>query len=120
MKHSAITGKIIGCAMKVHSWFGPGFKEIIYHRSLLIELKKAGLQCSSEVEKIVYYGNEIVGKRRLDIVVADSVLLELKAISELDNRAVNNILNYLKIFELEVGLLFNFGEQRLVFQRFVN
>ena len=120
MKHSTITERIIGSGMKVHRWFGPGFPEIIYQRSLLIELKKAGLACSSEVEKKIYYQQELVGIRRLDIIVEDVVLIELKAISELDNGCYNKVLNYLKIFELEVGLLMNFGQNRLVYKRFVN
>lgn len=64
-KYSEITEKVIGCAMKVHSWFGPGFPEIIYQKSLLIELEKAGLKCRAEVEKDIFYEEAFVGKRRL-------------------------------------------------------
>lgn len=84
-KYSDITEKIIGSAMKVHSWFGPGFPEIIYQRSLLIELGKAGLKCRSEVEKDVFYEATFAGKRRLDIIIEEAILVELKAIAELDN-----------------------------------
>ena len=118
-KYSDITEKIIGCAMKVHSWFGPGFPEIIYQRSLLIELEKAGFKCNAEIERDVYYENALVGKRRLDIIVEENILLELKAIAELDNSCHNKILNYLRVFKIEVGLLLNFGTPSLQFKRFV-
>jgi GxxExxY protein len=118
-KYSDVTEKIIGCAMKVHSWFGPGFPEIIYQRSLLIELEKAGLKCKAEVDKDVYYEEVFVGKRKLDVIVEESVLVELKALSELDNSCYNQILNYLRVFKMEVALLLNFGAPSLQFKRFV-
>jgi GxxExxY protein len=118
-KYSDITEKIIGCAMKAHSWFGPGFPEIIYQRSLLIELERAGLKCKAEVEKDIFYGEVFVGKRRLDIIVEENILLELKAIAELDNSCYNRIINYLRVFKIEVGLLLNFGTPGLQFKRFV-
>ena len=62
-KHADITKKIIGCAMKVHTYFGPGFPEIIYQRALIIELEKAGLKCKAEVERNVYYEEIFVGKK---------------------------------------------------------
>jgi GxxExxY protein len=105
--------------MKVHSWFGPGFPEIIYQRSLLIELEKAGLKCRAEVEKDVFYEETFVGKRRLDVIVEENILVELKAIGELDNSCYNKIINYLRVFKIEVGLLLNFGTQSLQFKRFV-
>lgn len=118
-KYADLTEKIIGAAMKVHRWFGPGFPEIIYQRSLIIELRKAGLACEAEVERTVYYENEVVGKRRLDIIVEEKILVENKAMSELDAAALNKTLNYLKIFNLEVGLLLNFGALSLQWNRFV-
>jgi GxxExxY protein len=118
-KYSDVTKKIIGCAMKVHSWFGPGFPEIIYQRSLLIELEKAGLKCKAEVDKDVYYEEVFVSKRKLDVIVEESVLVELKALSELDNSCYNQILNYLRVFKMEVALLLNFGAPSLQFKRFV-
>jgi GxxExxY protein len=118
-KYSATTEKIIGCAMKVHSWFGPGFPEIIYQRSLLIELEKAGLKCKAEVEEDVYYQDAFVGKRKLDIIVEERILLELKATAELDNSCYNKMMNYLRVFKVEVGLLLNFGTPSLQFRRFI-
>jgi GxxExxY protein len=118
-KYSDITEKVIGCAMKVHSWFGPGFPEIIYQRSLLIELGKAGFNCKAEVEKELFYEESFVGKRRLDVIVEEVILIELKAMSELDNSCYNKIINYLRVFKMEVGLLLNFGAASLQFKRFV-
>jgi GxxExxY protein len=118
--HSEITQKIIGCAMQVHSNFGLGFSEIIYKRSLIIELGKTGLNCRSEFEKDIYYKNQFIGRRRLDLIVEDKILVELKAISELEKNCYNQIINYLNIFEFEVGLLMNFGTESLQFKRFVN
>ena len=70
--------------MKVHRYFGLGFPEILYQRALIIELEKLGLKCRAEVEKDIYYEGYFIGKRRLDLIVEDKVLVELKAISELD------------------------------------
>ena len=120
LKYSDITEKIIGAAMKVHSAIGLGFPEKIYQRSLLIELRSMNLKCESEIEKDIFYYNYKVGSRRLDLFVEDKVLVELKAVSEIDNYVVNQIINYLKVFKLEVGLLFNFGKESLQFKRFVN
>src|SRR6478672_3458206 len=108
-KYVDITRKIIGCAMNVHNYLGPGFYESIYQRCLLIELFESGLDCKSEVVKDIYYRGQFVGKRRLDILVEDKVLVELKSISVIDNSCFNKILNYLKVFKIDVGLLLNFG-----------
>jgi GxxExxY protein len=120
LKYQDITEKIIGCAMKVHRYFGLGFPEVIYQRALIIELEKLGLKCNSEVEKDIYYEEHFIGKRRLDLIVEDKVLVELKAISELDKGSYNKIINYLKVFKIEVGLLLNFGTESLQYKRFIN
>lgn len=117
-KYSDITQRIIGCAMKVHSHFGLGFPEAIYKRSLLIELQNAGLLYQSEIEKDIFYRGHFIGKRRLDIIVEEKVLIELKAISETGKNDHNQIINYLNIFKIEVGLLLNFGKESLEFKRF--
>ena len=85
MKYYEITEKIIGRAMKVHRYFGPGFPEVIYKRTLLIELRKISMNCRSEVQTEVMYEDQLVGLRRLDVLVEENILLELKAASELDN-----------------------------------
>ncbi len=120
LKYSNITEKIIQAAFKVHSAIGPGFPEVIYQRALVIELKDMALTCESEISKDVYYHEYKVGSRRLDLFVEDKVLVELKAIREVDKYEFNQIINYLKVFKLEVGLLLNFGKASLEIKRFVN
>ena len=119
-KYSELTGKIIGCAMKVHRVIGPGFPEIIYTRCLLIELKKSSLSCEAEIEKDIYYEGIKVGSRRLDLIVNNTVIVELKAVTEIEPLFYNQIINYLKIFKIEIGLLINFGNTSLQYKRFAN
>ena len=119
-RHSDLTGIIIGCAMKVHRVIGPGFPEIIYLRCLVIELRKRGLICEVEVPRDIFYEGENVGSRRLDLMVNGLVIVELKAIFELDNLYFNQVTNYLKVFKIEVGLLINFGSKSLQYKRFAN
>ena len=120
LQYGDITERVIGCAMKVHRYFGLGFPEAIYKRSLLIELDKNRLNYRTEVEKDIYYEGNFIGKRRLDLIIEDKVLIELKAISELDKSSYNQTINYLNIFDFEVGLLLNFGAECLQFKRFVS
>ena len=119
-KYSELTSMIIGGAMKVHRVIGPGFPEIIYLRCLFIELKKRGLTCETEIERDIIYEGINVGSRRLELMVNGIVIVELKAIAELENLNYNQVLNYLKIFKIEVGLLINFGNTSLQFKRFAN
>jgi len=120
LKYHDITEKIIGCAMKVHRHFGLGFPEIVYKRALIIELKKIGLRFKQEIERDIIYDDQLIYKRRLDLIVEDVVLVELKAITEVDNGDYNQILNYLRVFKLEIGLLINFGAASLQFKRLIN
>ena len=120
LKYHELTEKIIGCAMKVHRHFGLGFPEIVYKRALIIELEKIGLKLKQEIEKDIIYDDRLIYKRRLDLIVDDVVLVELKAIKEVDNGEYNQILNYLRVFKLEVGLLINFGAPSLQFKRLIN
>jgi GxxExxY protein len=115
-----LTGKIIGCAMKVHRYVGCGFPEIVYHRCLIIELQKEGLLFESQCQKDIFYEGICVGKRRLDLLVDNKVLVELKAVAEIERAFYSQVVNYLKVFKLEVGLLLNFGKESLEFKRFIN
>jgi GxxExxY protein len=120
-KYSDITQKIIGASMAVHRDLrGGNFTEIIFHRALLMELSAAGLQCESEKELPVYYKQVLIGKKRVDIFVEGKILVELKAIGAFEKIHFNQIINYLKVFNLEVGLLINFGTSSLQVKRFVN
>jgi GxxExxY protein len=119
-KHSELTGKIIGCAMKVHSELGNGFQEVIYQRCLDIEMQKQGLLFSREFEMSIFYSGIEVGKRRVDFLVDHNVMVEIKAVSKLEDIHLAQILNYLEAYNLETGLLINFGSKSLEFKRITN
>ena len=120
LKYHGLTEEIIGCAMKVHRYFGLGFPEIVYKRALIIELEKIGVKPKQEIEKDIIYEDRLIYKRRPDLIVEDVVLVEIKAVKEVDNGDYNQILNYLRVFKLEVGLLINFGGASLQFKRLIN
>lgn len=119
-KHSDVTGKIIGCAMKVHSTLGNGFQEVIYQRCLAIEMEKQELNFARELEMPIYYEGIEVGTRRADFLVDDKIMLELKALSRLEDVHLAQALNYLEAYKLETGLLVNFGARSLEFKRVTN
>jgi GxxExxY protein len=119
-KYEEITGKIIGSAMEVHGWMGNGFQEVIYQRSLEIEMKTRGLEFKREYEMPVFYKKNIVGTRRVDFFVEDNIMVELKAVINLENVHLAQAKNYLEAYNLEVGLLINFGSQSLQYKRLEN
>lgn len=119
-KYSDITGKIIGCAMRVHSALGNGFQEVIYQRALAIEMADAGLAFSREHEMPIYYKEQQIGTRRVDFLVEDVVSVELKALTQLEDVHLAQAINYLEAYDLEVGLLINFGAKSLQHKRIVN
>ena len=119
-KFSELTSKIIGCAMNVHRILGNGFQEVIYQRAMAIEMRLAGISFSREHDMPIFFRNEQIGTRRVDFLVENVVSTELKAISELNNTNLNQAINYLEAYNLEVGLLINFGENSLKFKRLVN
>ena len=119
-KHSDLTGKIIGCAMKVHSTLGNGFQEVIYQRCLALEMEKQGLSFSREMQMLIYYEGVEVGMRKVDFLVADTIMVELKATSKLEDNHLAQALNYLEAYKLEIGLLINFGSKSLEFKRLTN
>ncbi|MDR9419393.1 GxxExxY protein [Gracilimonas sp.] len=116
-KYKQLTGKIIGGAMNVHSELGNGFREIVYHRSMIHELTIQGLNFESEISMPLFYRNAKVGSRRVDLLVEEKILVELKAVGEINNQHISQVLNYLKAYKLEVALLLNFGENSLTFKR---
>ena len=117
---SDLTGKIIGCAMEVHRHLGNGFQEVIYQRSLALELERHGLSFQREVEMTIYYEGIAVGNRRADFLVEDKIMIEIKALSQLENVHLAQALNYLEAYKLEIGLLINFGATKLQFKRLTN
>jgi GxxExxY protein len=119
-KHSALTERIIGCAMKVHSTLGNGFQEIIYQRCLAIEMSKQGLSYEREKEMPIFYEGQSVGTRRVDFFVANGIMVELKAITVIEDVHLAQTINYLEAYNMEVGLLINFGARSLEFKRVKN
>lgn len=119
-KYSSITGKIIGCAMEVHKTLGPGFQERIYQRSLAIEMELQGLSFIREYENVVLYKTEFVGKRRTDFLVESEISIELKAVKATDDGDLCQAINYLEVYNIEVGLLINFGAKSLEYRRLIN
>lgn len=119
-KYSELTAKIIGCAMKVHSALGNGFQEVIYQRAMEIEMSDTGLGFSREHEMPVYYKNQQIGMRRVDFLVEGVVSVELKAIILLEDVHLAQAINYLEAYDLEVGLLINFGAKSLQQKRISN
>jgi len=119
-KYSALTGKIIGCAIEVHKILGNGFQEVIYQRALAKEMASQGLSYVREFEMPIFYKEEQIGTRRVDFLVEDTVSVELKAVIKLEDGHLNQALNYLEAYNLEVGLLINFGAKSLEFKRLIN
>ena len=120
-KYKDITESKISASMTVHRNLGGGnFTENIFHRALLLELSELGLIYQSEKDLPVFYKGKLIGKKRVDIIVEDKILVELKAVNQLEKIHFNQIINYLKVFKIEVGLLINFGTGSLQFKRFVN
>jgi len=114
------TSKIIGCAMKVHSELGSGFQEMIYQRALEIEMTFEKLGFEREKVLPVYYRNVEVGTRRVDFFVEGEIMVELKAITELEDVHLAQAINYLEAYNMKTGLLINFGSKSLSFKRLHN
>nr|WP_321487750.1 GxxExxY protein [uncultured Draconibacterium sp.] len=112
-----LTYKIIGCAMKVHNTLGNGFQEVIYQRCLAIEFDNAGIAFKREQEMPIYYEGFEVGKHRADFIIEEKVMVELKAIINLEDVHLAQGLNYLTAYNLETGLLINFGSTSLQTKR---
>ena len=114
---SELTGKIIGCAMEVHRLLGNGFQEVIYQRALEIEMAQQGLEFSREHEMEIFYKAICIGTRRVDFFVEGKILVELKAIIQLEDVHLAQAINYLEAYNMKIGLLINFGSPSLQFKR---
>ncbi|QTA78885.1 GxxExxY domain-containing protein [Desulfonema limicola] len=115
--NNPITHTIIGCAMAVHNNLGTGFLEVIYQRALTIEMQMHGLEFLREHKMPIFYHNTKIGSRRVDFLVAQQVMVEIKAVRQMDDIHLAQALNYLKVFNIETGLLINFGGTRLEYKR---
>ena len=109
----ALTYKVIGCAMTVHSKLGNGFQEIIYQRCLAIELSKAEVSFEREKEQTIYYDGIEVGTRRADFIIENNVVVEIKAIISLEDVHLAQAKNYTVAYDFPFGLLINFGSRSL-------
>ncbi len=117
MKLEELTYKIIGCGMKVHRTLGNGFQEVIYQRCLAIELERTGLGYVREIEQPIFYEGIEVGSRRADFIVEDLVIVELKALIQLEDVHLAQAKNYLVAYNFDAGLLINFGATSLQYKR---
>ena len=119
-KYGDITEKIIGACFKVHGTLGNGFQEVIYQRALELELKLISFEYAREFEMPIYYLDQHIGTRRVDFLIDNIISVELKAIIKLEDVHFAQAMNYLEAYNLEVGLLINFGSKRMEFHRFTN
>ena len=120
MRFDEITYIINGCAMKVHNTLGNGFQEVIYQRCLAIELKKTGLVFEREKEQDIFYEGHLVGTRRADFIVENSVIVELKAVVNIEDVHLAQAKNYVVAYDYPVGLLINFGATSLQIKKIFN
>jgi GxxExxY protein len=120
MKHEDLTRKIIGCAMQVHKMLGNGFQEVIYQRALGIEMELSQIRFDREKEMNIYYRDIAIGTRRVDFFVEDKIMVELKALTKLEDVHLAQAMNYLEAYNMEIGLLINFGAKSLEFKRVHN
>ena len=120
-QHKSMTREIIGAGFAVHSFLGMGFKEVIYQRALAWEFEQRKIPFEREIEQDIYYRTcvEPIGKRRADFVVKGVILVELKALSEIEDAHINQVLNYLRVYRMKVGLILNFGAQALEIKRLI-
>lgn len=115
-----ITGKVIGAAMKVHRVLGRGFQEVIYQRALEIEFSTQLIEFRREMSIDIFYLNHYIGRRRVDFYIEDFLIVELKAVSQLDDIHLNQTMNYCQAYKLPIGLLIHFGAKSLEFKRVYN
>lgn len=119
-KYADLTWRIIKCAMAVHRALGNGYPERIYQRAMAIEMDMDSLSFEWEKALSIYYRDKMIGSRRMDFLVEGIICVELKAKGALETSHINQTLNYLEAYNLEVGLLINFGERSLNFRRLTN
>ena len=120
MKYGEITEKIIGASMEVHRILGNGFQELIYQRAMEKELQNASLSFQREFEMDIYYKGDRIGGRRVDFLVENCIMVELKAVVNFEDVHIAQAMNYLEAYKLEIGLLINFGAKSLQFKRIHN
>ena len=118
--HSDITSEILNVAFEVHKIIDPGFVESVYPKAMLVEFGLMSIETDSEIELSVYYKNVKVGSRRADLLIKKKVIVELKAVTDLNDNHLAQAINYLEAFNLEVGLLINFASKSLQYKRVIH
>ncbi|NJM53402.1 MAG: GxxExxY protein [Blastocatellia bacterium] len=118
--HKELSYKIVGLAMEVHRKLGGGFLEKVYENSLMILFRRENIKAEQQIPIEVYFEAQIVGDYIADILVENSIILELKAIDSLANSHRSQTINYLKATGLRVAYLINFGKKSLEYERFLN
>lgn len=118
-KYSDLTGKIIELAIEVHKKLGSAYEEKIYQRALYLELQRARIKFEREKEISISYGKVIIGKKRLDFIVDNKVIVELKKVDAINKVHAAQLVSYLKTLGLNVGLILNFGKSKLDIKRVV-
>ncbi len=117
MEYEQISEKIIGCAYKVYNKMGFGFLESVYEKCLLIEMRKANLKYESQKKITVTYEGETVGEFLADIIVQDTIIVELKSVKTIIKSHEIQLVNYLVATGKPIGLILNFGEERVEVKR---
>jgi GxxExxY protein len=120
LEHETLTEKIIGCAIEVHKKLGPGFLESIYENAFIIELQKQNLKVERQREVVIKYDSVEVGRHRLDIIVNDTIVVELKAVKNIEDVHFAIVKSYLKALGKEHGLLINFSKPVLEVKRVIH
>lgn len=119
LEYEGLTERIIGAAIEVHRRLGPGFLESVYEKALIIELKKRGLLAQNQMEIIIRYDDEEVGRHRLDFFVEETIVVELKAIKDLEDIHFATVRSYLRAVDRKHGLLLNFAKVTLDVKRVI-
>ncbi|MDR0295131.1 MAG: GxxExxY protein [Prevotellaceae bacterium] len=115
-----LTREIIGCAMEVHNILGNGFQEVVYQRALSVEMKLRNIEHQREFEMPLFYKDVDVRQRRVDFLIENEISVEIKAIINLEDVHLAQAINYLEAYNLQTGLLINFGAKSLQFKRLFN
>ena len=118
--HSDVTAEILSVAFEIHKTIGSGFVESVYLKAMLVECGLRSIETDSEIELPVYYKSIRVGSRRADLIIKKKIIVELKAVTELNDNHLAQAINYLEAFNLEVGLLINFGSKSLQYKRVIH
>ena len=120
LEHEQLTDKIIGCAIEVHKKLGPGFLESIYENALIIELQKQYFKIERQREVVINYAGVEVGRHRLDLIVNDTIIVELKAVKNIEDVHFAIVRSYLKALGKEHGLIINFSKKVIEVKRVIH